>query len=329
MMVRPGGLHDVDERADERARGEVLAGAGFHVFGVLLEEAFVDVAFDVGIEDGPGFFVDEVGDEAFEFGGVLDFVLGFAEDGPEHAGFFGEVLEGAAVVDFERDAVEFDEGGPGVFFRDYGRVVLTLRAGRQGALMGHLEEEQEGELLDVIAVGEAIVAEDVAVAPEFGDKGGGVGHGRLTGLGGPSCSVPEVHDFQSLSFLVDAVIDTHRRVEDGAHSARFPGGDADMRESTERLRVIQQGIAEAGCGDRIVRGNVLEDVEEIIPGLRGENYFEQRLASSRRTSSIGMPSPESSCEAPSSIAARVCASSSSVSSGTGWSNVSADIAHLF
>ena len=124
------GLHDVNEGADERARGEVLAGAGFNVFCVLLEESFVDVTFDVGVENGPGFFVDEVGDEAFEFGGVLDFVLGLAEDGPEHAGFlyvvrartgratrpvrFAEVFEGAAVMDFEGDAVEFDEGGPGV-----------------------------------------------------------------------------------------------------------------------------------------------------------------------------------------------------------------------
>jgi hypothetical protein len=32
-------------------------------------------------------------------------------------------------------------------------------------LVGHLEEEEVGELLDVVAVGEAVVAEDVAIVP--------------------------------------------------------------------------------------------------------------------------------------------------------------------
>ena len=33
-------------------------------------------------------------------------------------------------------------------------------------LVGHLEEQQVGELLDVVAVGHAVVAQDVAVVPE-------------------------------------------------------------------------------------------------------------------------------------------------------------------
>jgi hypothetical protein len=41
------------------------------------------------------------------------------------------------------------------------------------------KEEEEGQLLDVVAVGEAVVAEDVSVGPELlGDLGGGVGHGH-------------------------------------------------------------------------------------------------------------------------------------------------------
>jgi hypothetical protein len=47
--------------------------------------------------------------------------------------------------------------------------------------VGHLEEEQVGELLDVVAVGEAVVAEQVAVAPELlDDLLGVVVHERLT-----------------------------------------------------------------------------------------------------------------------------------------------------
>jgi hypothetical protein len=36
----------------------------------------------------------------------------------------------------------------------------------------HFEEQQIGQLLDVITVGEAIIAENVAVVPKFGDEGG-------------------------------------------------------------------------------------------------------------------------------------------------------------
>jgi hypothetical protein len=60
-------------------------------------------------------------------GGVLDLVLGFAEDDAEDAWFFAEIFESVAVVSFERQAVEFDETGPVVIFGDGG---LLLYGGR-------------------------------------------------------------------------------------------------------------------------------------------------------------------------------------------------------
>ena len=39
-----------------------------------------------------------------------------------------------------------------------------------GLLVGHLEEQQVRQLLDVVAVGEAVVAKDVAVVPELLDQ---------------------------------------------------------------------------------------------------------------------------------------------------------------
>ena len=45
-----------------------------------------------------------------------------------------------------------------------------------GPLVGHLEEEQEGELLQVVLVGEPVVAEDVAVGPELLDQAIGLAH---------------------------------------------------------------------------------------------------------------------------------------------------------
>jgi hypothetical protein len=44
--------------------------------------------------------------------------------------------------------------------------------------VGHLKEEQVGELLDVVAVGQAVVPEDVAVIPELlNDLLDGIGDG--------------------------------------------------------------------------------------------------------------------------------------------------------
>jgi len=37
------------------------------------------------------------------------------------------------------------------------------------ALVGHLEEEEVGELLDVVAIRQAVVAKDFAVVPELLD----------------------------------------------------------------------------------------------------------------------------------------------------------------
>jgi hypothetical protein len=50
--------------------------------------------------------------------------------------------------------------GPSVLRRD-----SALFAELALLLVGHLEKEQVGELLDVIAVGDAVVAQDVAIIP--------------------------------------------------------------------------------------------------------------------------------------------------------------------
>ena len=48
-------------------------------------------------------------------------------------------------------------------------IVTAINVLRLGALVGHLEEQQIGELLDVVAVRHAVVAQNVAVVPEFLD----------------------------------------------------------------------------------------------------------------------------------------------------------------
>ncbi len=44
-----------------------------------------------------------------------------------------------------------------------------LRIGRLRPLIGHLEEQQIRQLLDVVAIAHPIVTQDVAVVPEFLD----------------------------------------------------------------------------------------------------------------------------------------------------------------
>jgi len=46
-------------------------------------------------------------------------------------------------------------------------------------LVGHFEEEQISELLHIIAIRKAIVAQDVAIVPEFLDELLGVGHMKI------------------------------------------------------------------------------------------------------------------------------------------------------
>lgn len=147
--------HCLDDGVDQSARREILAGAGLGILRVLFEQAFVDIPLDVGAKRAPGFLVDEIDDEAAQVGGVLDFVLGLAENDAQDAGFLAQIFQGVAVMFFERQAIELNEAGPVVVFGD-GRLFVIRRA---GALVIHFEEEKVGELLDVIAVGYSVVAE--------------------------------------------------------------------------------------------------------------------------------------------------------------------------
>jgi hypothetical protein len=143
---------------------EILARAGFGVLRVLFKQTLVDIALDVGAKCAPRFLIDEIDDEAAQVSGVLDLVLGFAENDAEDARLFAEIFQCVAVMSFERQAVQFDEAGSVVVFGDGGLVFV----GRAGALV-HFEEEKIGELLDIIAVGDSVVAEEVAVVPDFVD----------------------------------------------------------------------------------------------------------------------------------------------------------------
>ena len=50
------------------------------------QQAFVDIAFDIGLHAGPVFGVDQLDDQAAERGGVLDILPRLFEDRPELPG---------------------------------------------------------------------------------------------------------------------------------------------------------------------------------------------------------------------------------------------------
>jgi hypothetical protein len=86
----------LNDGVDQDAGREVLACAGLCILRVLFEQAFVDVALDVGAERAPRFLVDEVDDESAQVGGVLDLVLGFPEDDAEDTWLFAKIFQGVA-----------------------------------------------------------------------------------------------------------------------------------------------------------------------------------------------------------------------------------------
>ncbi len=95
--------------------------------------------------------------------GIFDFVLRLAEDHAQHALLLAELIEDVAVMHFQIVAVAREQRRPGVLLRHDRRFVVR----RQRALVGHLQEQQVRELLEIVAVGDAIVFEHITKVPEL------------------------------------------------------------------------------------------------------------------------------------------------------------------
>ena len=158
-----GGAHGVHHGLNERARREVLSRPALGILRVLFQQTLISVALDVGVQAGPSLFINKIGDQAAQHGRVFDLVLRLAEDDAQHARLLAQLFQRVPVVNFQRIAVQGQQGRPVVTLRhDGGAAVRGLCA-----LIGHLQEQQVRELLEVIAVRKAIVTQDVAVVPEF------------------------------------------------------------------------------------------------------------------------------------------------------------------
>ena len=166
--------HALDHGADQSARREVLARARLGIFGVALQQVLVDVALDVRAEGDPVGIVHHV-DEAVELRRVLNLVLRLGEDLSQHPLPGAEFAQQRDVVSFEVRASLGFQALPAVLVGNAHVAVV----GRLAVLVGHLEEDEIGELLQVVAVAHPVVAQGGAEAPDSGDDGGGV-HGEAS-----------------------------------------------------------------------------------------------------------------------------------------------------
>src|SRR5207302_359200 len=111
----------------------------------------------------PLLFANQVGDKSLQFGGVLNLVLSFSEDDAEHPRLFAKLRQDMTVMAFQVVPVQTLKARPIQATRDESRPIVR----GFHLLIGHLQEKQEGQLLDVVPVREAVIAENVAVIPEL------------------------------------------------------------------------------------------------------------------------------------------------------------------
>src|SRR5690606_11344818 len=70
----------LDNGLDHRARGEVLPGAGPDLGGIALQQALIDLPFDVDALPDPRAFAVDQTDHALELGRIGKLILRLAED---------------------------------------------------------------------------------------------------------------------------------------------------------------------------------------------------------------------------------------------------------
>ncbi len=120
---------------------------------------------------------------------------------------------------FELFAVPLQERGPVEVGRDGAGLAEHI-----GAFLVHLQEKQVGELLDVIAVGDAVVAQNVAVVPDALDDGG------RSGVHSMSLFSQPLHLHQMFGGFKFRITSKHERVfpHSGSHGEGIGIGKREM-----------------------------------------------------------------------------------------------------
>lgn len=161
------GFHYPNDALYQDARSEVLTRPLLPLTGRPLQQPFERGPLHIDIERGPVFEVDHF-DDAFQIDGVVEARHGRGEDRAEHARRFAEFAQNFGVVVGQVGTRTCLQGRPRARLR-YGHFLF----------LGHLEEKEECQLLDIVAIINPVVAQDVAEAPEFIDQ---VGHSHRLNL---------------------------------------------------------------------------------------------------------------------------------------------------
>ena len=84
----------------------------------------------------------------------------------KHPGALAQFLQRVAVMHLQFIAILGEQGWPVLALRDRAR-----RAAQPRLLVRHLQQQEEFQLLHVVAIRQAVIAQDAAVVPELGDEG--------------------------------------------------------------------------------------------------------------------------------------------------------------
>ncbi len=148
-------LHHPNDGFDQLTRREILTGAFLALACRFFQKTFKGRALDVHVHGRPFFIVDE-GDQPFEVHGVVEAGHGLGEDVAEQARLFAQGFQRISIVVEKRLTGFLLEAFP----------VEACRNGN-GLLVGHFQEQQIGELFDVVTVVDAVMAQRVAKSPEL------------------------------------------------------------------------------------------------------------------------------------------------------------------
>jgi len=168
------GIDDRHDGLDQRARGEVLPGAGLHLLRVAFQEALVDRALHIDAEAEPAFAVDQA-NQPLQSGRVLDFVLRLQEDRADNTRLPRQLVEDGAIAPGQRLALQIAQYRPAATGRDRRRFALQQpRRNQRHPLLVHLEEQQIRDLRDIGLIRHALVAQYMREIPHLLDERGTV-----------------------------------------------------------------------------------------------------------------------------------------------------------
>ena len=156
------GPHHLDDGVDERTGREVLARSPGALLGGLLDQALIRIAREICVIAHPLVLVDEFLDELFQLGGRLDAVASLVEHHAEHVLAGAQRRQALAVVIFEVGTRAAQQRLPVVLDRND-----AVASEHHVLLIGHLQEQQIRELLQVVAVGQTVIAQHIAEIPQL------------------------------------------------------------------------------------------------------------------------------------------------------------------